>query len=140
MTVQPTTTPRPGPALHRARRFVAARMSASSPGRDNTWTTCDCRVCSHAAILRSPHAHARVRGIDASAALALEGVVAVFTHADMAELMKPIPMRVFPLPGLDNYLQTPLSADIVRHAGEAVAVVVAESRYLAEGRAGRHRG
>ena len=86
----------------------------------------------HAAILRSPHAHARVRGIDASAALALDGVVSVFTHADMAELMKPIPMRVFPLPGLDNYLQTPLSADTVRHAGEAVAVVVAESRYLAE--------
>ncbi len=86
----------------------------------------------HAAILRSPHAHARVRGIDASAALTLDGVTAVFTHADMAELMKPIPMRVFPLPGLDNYLQTPLSADTVRHAGEAVAVVVAESRYLAE--------
>ena len=86
----------------------------------------------HAAILRSPHAHARVRGVDATAALALEGVIAVFTHADMADLMKPIPMRVFPLPGLDNYLQTPLSADTVRHAGEAVAVVVAESRYLAE--------
>lgn len=86
----------------------------------------------HAAILRSPHAHARVRGIDASAALALDGVTAVFTHADMADLMKPIPMRVFPLPGLDNYLQTPLSSDTVRHAGEAVAVVVAESRYLAE--------
>ncbi len=86
----------------------------------------------HAAILRSPHAHARVRGIDASAALALDGVTAVFTHADMADLMKPIPMRVFPLPGLDNYLQTPLSADTVRHAGEAVAVVVADSRYIAE--------
>ena len=86
----------------------------------------------HAAVLRSPHAHARVRGIDTSAALALEGVTAVFTYADMAELSKPIPMRVFPLPGLDSYLQTPLSPDTVRHAGEAVAVVVAESRYLAE--------
>ena len=86
----------------------------------------------HAAILRSPHAHARVRGVDATAALALDGVTAVFTHADMADLMKPIPMRVFPLPGLDNYLQTPLSADTVRHAGEAMAVVVADSRYLAE--------
>ena len=86
----------------------------------------------HAAILRSPHAHARVRSIDASAALALDGVEAVFTYADMADLAKTIPMRVFPLPGLDDYLQTPLSADTVRHAGEAVAVVVAESRYLAE--------
>ena len=86
----------------------------------------------HAAILRSPHAHARVRRIDASAALALDGVEAVFTFADMADLAKTIPMRVFPLPGLDDYLQTPLSADVVRHAGEAVAVVVARSRYLAE--------
>ena len=86
----------------------------------------------HAAILRSPHAHARVRGIDASAALALDGVEAVFTYTDMADLAKSIPMRVFPLPGLDNYLQTPLSAEVVRHAGEAVAVVVAWSRYLAE--------
>ncbi len=86
----------------------------------------------HAAILRSPHAHARVRGIDASAALTLEGVVAVFSYADIADLAKTIPMRVFPLPGLDDYLQTPLSADSVRHSGEAVAVVVAESRYLAE--------
>ena len=86
----------------------------------------------HAAILRSPHAHARVRGIDASAALALDGVRAVFTYSDMADLAKTIPMRVFPLPGLDDYLQTPLPADTVRHCGEAVAVVVAESRYLAE--------
>ena len=86
----------------------------------------------HAAILRSPHAHARVRSIDTSAALALDGVEAVFTYADMADLAKAIPMRVFPLPGLDDYLQTPLSAEVVRHAGEAVAVVVAGSRYLAE--------
>ena len=86
----------------------------------------------HAAILRSPHAHARIRGIDTSAALALDGVAAAFTYADIAELAKPIPMRVFPLPGLENYLQTPLSADTVRHAGEAVAVVVADSRYIAE--------
>ena len=86
----------------------------------------------HAAILRSPHAHARIRGIDVSEALAMDGVVAVFTYADMADLSKPIPMRVFPLPGLDDYLQTPLSAEVVRHAGEAVAVVVADSRYLAE--------
>ena len=86
----------------------------------------------HAAILRSPHAHARIKGIETAAALELDGVTAVFTYSDMAELAKPIPMRVFPLPGLDDFLQTPLSADTVRHVGEAVAVVVAESRYVAE--------
>ena len=131
MTVQPTTTHDPG------QPYIGAPLRRREDVRFVTGQgqyLDDVRLPGmlHAAILRSPHAHARVRGIDASAALALEGVVAVFTHADMADLMKPIPMRVFPLPGLDNYLQTPLSADIVRHAGEAVAVVVAESRYLAE--------
>ena len=86
----------------------------------------------HAAILRSPHAHASIRSIDTVTALALEGVVIILTYEDMAEFAKPIPMRVFPLPGLDDFLQTPLSADTVRHAGEAVAIVVAESRYIAE--------
>ena len=86
----------------------------------------------HAAILRSPHAHARVLGIDASAALAIEGVEAVFTYDDIAPLAKAIPVRVFELPGMDRFLQEPLASDTVRYAGEAVAVVVAESRYLAE--------
>ena len=131
MTTQPTTTPDSeqtyiGAPLRRREdvRFVTGQGQYLD----------DVRVPGtlHAAILRSPHAHARVHGIDSSAALALEGVVAVFAYADMAELAKPIPMRVFPLPGLDDYLQTPLSADVVRHTGEAVAVVVAESRYLAE--------
>ena len=126
MTVQPSTQSYIGAPLRRREdiRFVTGQGQYLDDVRLPNML--------HAAILRSPHAHARVRGIDATAALALDGVTAVFTHADMAELMKPIPMRVFPLPGLDNYLQTPLSADTVRHAGEAVAVVVAESRYLAE--------
>ena len=126
VTAQPSTQPYIGAPLRRREdvRFVTGQGQYLDDVRLPEML--------HAAILRSPHAHARVRGIDASAALALDGVTAVFTYADMAELMKPIPMRVFPLPGLDNYLQTPLSADTVRHAGEAVAVVVAESRYLAE--------
>ena len=94
----------------------------------------------HAAILRSPHAHARVRGIDASAALALDGVTAVFTYADMAHLAKTIPMRVFPLPGLDNYLQTPLSADTVRHAGGGGGCGGGREPLPGRGRAGRYRG
>ena len=61
----------------------------------------------HAAILRSPHAHARIRGIDASTALALEGVIAVLTFADMADLAKPIPMRVFPCQGWKTTYRPP---------------------------------
>jgi aerobic carbon-monoxide dehydrogenase large subunit len=86
----------------------------------------------HAAILRSPHAHARIASIDAAKALALPGVVAVFTFRDIAPSAKPIPLRLYPLPGLEQFLQYPLARDRVRYVGEPVAVVVAESRYLAE--------
>jgi len=89
----------------------------------------------HAAILRSPHAHARILSIDTSKALAIPGVVAVFTAQDIADSMEPlpIPIRLVPLAGLERFLQYPLAIDgKVRHVGEAMAVVVAESRYLAE--------
>jgi len=86
----------------------------------------------HAAILRSPHSHARITGIDPSVALATEGVEAVFTFKDIAHLAKPIPVRVFDLDGLGDYRQLPLAEDIVRYVGEPVAVVVASSRYIAE--------
>jgi carbon-monoxide dehydrogenase large subunit len=86
----------------------------------------------HAAILRSPHAHARIRAIDTTLAQALPGVIAILSWQDIAAVAKPIPVRLYPLPGLERYLQYPLAQDTVRHVGEAVAVVIAESRYLAE--------
>ena len=86
----------------------------------------------HAAVLRSPHAHARITSIDASEALELPGVHGVYTFDDIAPLAKPIPVRVFHLPGLEDFLQHHLAGDKVRYVGEPVAVVVAESRYLAE--------
>lgn len=86
----------------------------------------------HASIVRSPHGHARIKGIDASRALAIPGVVAVFTYEDFAALAKPIPVRLYPLPGLEPFLQYPLAVDKVRYVGDPVALVVAESRYLAE--------
>ncbi len=86
----------------------------------------------HAAILRSPHAHARIRSIETAGALAIPGVVAVLTFQDIAPLAKRIPIRLYPLPGLERYLQYPLARDTVRYVGEAVAVAIAESRYVAE--------
>lgn len=86
----------------------------------------------HAAILRSPHAHARLTAIDAAAALAMPGVEAVFTFADIASRAQPIPLRLYPLPGLEQFLQYPLAHDKVRYVGEPVAVVVAGDRYVAE--------
>ena len=88
----------------------------------------------HAAILRSPHPHARILSIDSSKALELQGVVAAFTFQDIADTVEPrrIPIRVSTNPELEPFLQYPLASDKVRFVGEAVAVVVAESRPLAE--------
>ena len=86
----------------------------------------------HAAILRSSHAHGIIRGIDASEARALPGVVAVYSWADIAETAQPIPIRLAPLVGLDRFPQYSLASDKVRFVGEPIAVVVAESRYIAE--------
>lgn len=81
----------------------------------------------HAAILRSPHAHARILRIDCSAALQMPEVRAVLTGQDVAAWMKPFPV-VADHPG--KYY--PLAVDKVRYVGEPVAVVVARDRYLAE--------
>lgn len=86
----------------------------------------------HAAILRSPVGHARLGRIDTSPARGLDGVVDVFTAADLPEGGPKIPMRMFKREGMERFLQRPLATDKVRYSGEPVAVVVAESRYLAE--------
>ncbi|MBI2462261.1 MAG: xanthine dehydrogenase family protein [Candidatus Rokubacteria bacterium] len=85
----------------------------------------------HAAVLRSPHPHARLRATDASAARALPGVVAVITARDLGPVGR-IPVRLGPRPSLEACLQPPLASDRVRYVGEPIAVVVAASRYLAE--------
>jgi aerobic carbon-monoxide dehydrogenase large subunit len=86
----------------------------------------------HAAVLRSPHAHARIRRIDTGRARATPGVVAIFTHADLGTLNGPLP-KLIPHPALMHHkTQYALAPDAVRYAGEAVAFVVADSRYAAE--------
>jgi len=85
----------------------------------------------HAAVLRSPHAHARLRRICTEAALGLPGVVAVVTAADLGDIGR-IPVRLGPRPGIVACLQPALAREKVRYVGEPVAFVVAESRYLAE--------
>ena len=81
----------------------------------------------HAAIVRSPHAHARIIGHDVSAALAMEGVVGVVTGADVARLTKPFSVGV--TAPVHYYCA---ATDKARFVGEPVAVVVARNRYLAE--------
>ena len=86
----------------------------------------------HAAILRSPHAHARIRSLDTSKALNISGVVRALEFKSIASVAKPIPIRIYSLPGLDRYLQFPLARDKVRYVGDPVALVIAETPYLAE--------
>ncbi len=87
----------------------------------------------HAAVLRSPHAHARIRDIDVSGVLDVPGVHAVYTHDDLTGPMaEPLPVLI-PHPALTHgRTQFALAGDEVNHVGEAVAFVVAEDRYLAE--------
>jgi aerobic carbon-monoxide dehydrogenase large subunit len=88
----------------------------------------------HAAFVRSPLAHARVVSVDVSAARALPGVVAAFTGAELEAMTVPGPDALMALMGWAG--PTPefplLATDKVRFAGDPVAIVVAESRYLAE--------
>ncbi|MGI5486964.1 aerobic carbon-monoxide dehydrogenase large subunit [Microtetraspora malaysiensis] len=86
-----------------------------------------------AAFVRSPHAHARIKDIDVSAALDVEGLVAVYTWEDLpGALAEPLPLLI-PHPALTHGRTAyPLARDIVRHVGEPVVMVVAEDRYLAE--------
>ncbi len=79
--------------------------------------------------LRSPYGHADIKAIDTSAALAVPGVVAVYTHADIADY-GPIPCLV-PLSGPVQTPRTLLTGDRVRFVGDAVAFVVADSREAA---------
>jgi carbon-monoxide dehydrogenase large subunit len=85
----------------------------------------------HAAFLRSPHAHARIDGIDTAAARALPGVIAVLTAADIAGVARPLRARSGS-PGYQECDTPALAADRVRMVGEPVALVVADSRYRAE--------
>jgi CO/xanthine dehydrogenase Mo-binding subunit len=85
----------------------------------------------HAAIVRSPHAHARIVRLDAARALKAPGVAGVVTYADLGETARPLPI-VPPHAALRGRNFHLLASDRARFVGEAVAVVVAENRYAAE--------
>ena len=90
----------------------------------------------HVAFLRSDLAHARIHAVDLGNARERPGVAAVYTAADLGDFWQPGPLLVPPPPverlEFHQRTQVPLAKGKVRHAGEAVVMVVAESRYLAE--------
>ncbi len=86
----------------------------------------------YAAVVRSTHAHARIKNVDVSKARKHAGVLAVYAGKDLADALAPVPCAWL-VPGCD--LKIPprpvMAVDRVRYVGEAVAVVVAETRYIA---------
>jgi len=95
----------------------------------------------HAVLVRSPLAHARIRSVNLSRALAAPGVLTALNGADLLQLLPPLPEGQISLPRKwQNVVQhkflspsEPLLAhDKVRHVGEAIAIIVAETRYQAE--------
>jgi aerobic carbon-monoxide dehydrogenase large subunit len=86
----------------------------------------------HAAFVRSPLARAKVLSIDAAEALALPGVHAVWTGADINGDVKPMPLAIQTESGALFPQMHPLADGDVRFVGDPVAIVVAETRYIAE--------
>ncbi|MBI2317167.1 MAG: xanthine dehydrogenase family protein molybdopterin-binding subunit, partial [Betaproteobacteria bacterium] len=95
-----------------------------------------CEGMLHAAILRSPVAHGRIRAIDCAAARAMPGVRGIFTAEDIAQTSKgsipTIPLRAAPLPELVRFEQPVIAHRKVRYVGEPIALAVADSAALAE--------
>ena len=85
----------------------------------------------HMRVVRSAHAHGAIKSIDTAAALALPGVVSVWTSADVEDI-PPIDFRDGKAGILAPYRQPVLARGIVRYVGEPVAVVFAEDAYIAE--------
>jgi carbon-monoxide dehydrogenase large subunit len=91
----------------------------------------------HAAFVRSDYAHARVRDVDVSGALDIEGVHAVYTYEDLdGKFAAPLPLIIPHEAIADGRTQYALARDEVRYVGETIAMVVARDRYVAEDAAG----
>ncbi len=94
----------------------------------------------HAAFVRSPYAHARIKRVDTSAARAMDGVHAVYAAEDLGDYFRHGPLLVSPPPierlVFNSRTQPILARDKVRHVGEPIVIVIADSRYLAEDAAG----
>jgi carbon-monoxide dehydrogenase large subunit len=86
----------------------------------------------HVAFVRSGIAHGRLREIDVKAARALPGVHAVLTAVDFGDPLPVLPLRLAPIAGVERFLQPPIAQEKVRYVGEVLAMVLADSRALAE--------
>ncbi|MBI2820907.1 MAG: xanthine dehydrogenase family protein molybdopterin-binding subunit, partial [Acidobacteria bacterium] len=84
----------------------------------------------YAALVRSPYAHARIRKVDASKALAVPGVICLLTGEEVDQMTKPFPNNLpDPYSAMKDYC---MAVGTARYAGEVVAALVADNKYLAE--------
>jgi carbon-monoxide dehydrogenase large subunit len=123
--------------IDRPRKYVGSRMQrVEDPAflRGQARFVDDIKLpqMAHLAFARSPYAHANITSVDVSEAAALDGVIGVFTGEDLAKITQPIVSEVPAMPSIAKIQRRCLPVDKVRHVGEAFAVVVAESRYIAE--------
>ncbi|WP_407563918.1 xanthine dehydrogenase family protein molybdopterin-binding subunit [Streptomyces sp. 184] len=86
----------------------------------------------HARVVRSPLAHGRITELDATEALAMPGVLAVYTSKDLPDVRIPVRLPFAETAETGPLLQPPLARGTVRYVGEPVAIVVAEDPYVAE--------
>ena len=133
-----------GDALYRRAHHAQRGRRGCSPAGRCSWTTCSCRGCCTPRSCAATHAHARLlRRRRRGGARRDRAWSAVYTAADLGDYWQPGPLLVPPPPieGIvfNQRTQVPLAKDKVRHVGEPIAMVVAESRYLAEDAARRHR-
>ena len=120
---QPTTSPEIGGVGHSIPRVEDARFIQ---GAGNYLDDVNLPGMLHMAILRSPVAHAKLGSIDSSAAMELDGVLAVVTGELMAA------HNLAWMPTLSGDTQAVLATDKVRYQGQEVAAVIATDRYIAE--------
>ncbi len=126
MTAQ---TEAPGAELGRARlRKEDARLIT---GQTNWTDNLTLPGMLHMAILRSPHAHARITAVDVSPARAMPGVIAAFSGADFADEQGSLPCAWPVTPDIVIPPHPPMATEEVRYVGEAVACVIARDRYAA---------
>ena len=126
--------PRPPWSTSRSPRSMPSSWPRGAPSSPTTWR---CRACCYGGLLTSPHAHARILSIDASKALALPGVHAVLTHEDVERVIYASGGQSYPQP--PPYDQVSLD-NKVRHVGDRVAIVAAETPGSGAAGVGSDRG
>lgn len=131
----PGANPTRGPAARNA--FVGSPVKRLEdlrllPGRGRFVDDIERDNMLHAFVLRSTLGHGRLKSIDASAALTMQGIHAVLTAADIGDEVPCIPLRLIPMEELKPLGQPVIARSKVRHVGEALAVILADSPAMAE--------